>query len=66
MCDYVNEHWQVSTPSTSRLPNVAINWIHPLREATVRPRGGIPICPLFRLGAGSGILTIPDQIVLES
>jgi Fic family protein len=66
MCDYVNEHWQVSTPVyLSAYLMWRINWIHPFAGGNGRTSRAVSYLALCsRLGCRlPGILTIPDQIV---
>jgi len=66
MCDYVNDHWQASTPvHLSAYLMWRINWIHPFAGGNGRTSRGVSYLALCsRLGCHlPGKLTIPEQIV---
>ncbi len=66
MCDYVNDHWDSSTPiHLSSYVMWRINWIHPFAGGNGRTSRAVSYVVLcsklgYRL---PGTLTIPDQIV---
>ena len=66
MCDYVNDHWNSSTPiHLSSYVMWRINWIHPFTGGNGRTARAISYVVLcVKLGYRlPGTLTIPDQII---
>lgn len=66
MCDYVNEHWEESTPiHLAAYLMWRLNWIHPFADGNGRTSRIISYVVLsIRAGAVlPGTPTIPDQIV---
>jgi Fic family protein len=66
MCDYVNEHWEQSTPiHLSAYIMWRLNWIHPFADGNGRTSRILSYVVLsIRAGALlPGTPTIPDQIV---
>ncbi len=66
MCDYVNEHWNESTPiHLAAYVMWRLNWIHPFADGNGRTSRIVSYLVLsFRAGAIlPGTPTIPDQIV---
>lgn len=66
MCDYVNDHWEQSTPiHLSAYLMWRLNWIHPFADGNGRTSRIISYAVLsIRAGAVlPGTPTIPDQIV---
>ena len=69
MCDYVNEHWEASTPlHLAAYIMWRLNWIHPFADGNGRTSRILSYVVLsIRAGAiPPGTPTIPDQIVGES
>ena len=66
MCDYVNEHWETSTPlHLGAYIMWRLNWIHPFADGNGRT-SRILSYVVLSIRAGSlppGTPTIPDQIV---
>jgi Fic family protein len=66
MCDYVNEHWEKSTPiHLAAYIMWRLNWIHPFADGNGRT-SRILSYVVFSIRAGAllpGTPTIPDQIV---
>ena len=65
MCDYVNEHWNTSSPlHLAAYVMWKLNWIHPFTDGngrTARATSYVVLC--LRLGYRlPGTNTIPDQI----
>jgi Fic family protein len=66
MCDYVNEHWQASTPlHLAAYIMWRLNWVHPFADGNGRTSRILSYVVLaIRAGAvPPGTPTIPDQIV---
>jgi len=66
MCDYVNAHWQASTPlHLAAYIMWRLNWIHPFADGNGRTSRILSYVVLsIRAGAvPPGTPTIPDQIV---
>jgi Fic family protein len=66
MCDYINEHWNESTPiHLAAYAMWRLNWIHPFADGNGRTSRVISYLVLsIRAGAVlPGTPTIPDQIV---
>lgn len=66
MCDYVNDHWEVSTPiHLAAYIMWRLNWIHPFADGNGRTSRILSYVVLaIRAGAiPPGTPTIPDQIV---
>jgi len=66
MCDYVNDHWQASTPiHLAAYIMWRLNWIHPFADGNGRTSRILSYVVLaIRAGAiPPGTPTIPDQIV---
>jgi Fic family protein len=66
MCDYVNEHWDGSSPlHLGAYPMWRLNWIHPFADGNGRTSRIVSYIVLsIRAGAVlPGTPTIPDQIV---
>ena len=66
MCDYVNDHWEASTPiHLAAYVMWRLNWIHPFADGNGRTSRIVSYLVLS-VRAGSllpGMPTIPDQIV---
>ncbi|WP_413988795.1 Fic family protein [Labrys okinawensis] len=66
MCDYVNEHWETSTPiHLASYIMWRLNWIHPFADGNGRT-SRILSYVVLSIRSGSilpGVPTIPDQIV---
>jgi len=66
LCDYVNDHWQLSTPiHLAAYVMWRLNWIHPFADGNGRT-SRIVSYVLLSIRAGAilpGTPTIPDQIV---
>ena len=66
MCDYVNEHWEASTPlHLAAYIMWRLNWIHPFADGNGRTSRILSYVVLsIRAGAvPPGTPTVPDQIV---
>ncbi len=66
MCDYVNDHWEISTPiHLAAYVMWRLNWIHPFADGNGRTSRIVSYVVLsIRAGALlPGTPTIPDQIV---
>jgi len=66
MCDYVNDHWNESTPiHLAAYLMWRLNWIHPFADGNGRT-SRVVSCVVLSIRAGAilpGTPTIPDQIV---
>jgi len=64
LCDYVNEHWDLSAIHLAAYVMWRLNWIHPFADGNGRTSRALSYLILcIRLGEKlPGTLTIPDQI----
>jgi Fic family protein len=64
LCDYVNEHWNLSAIHLAAYVMWRLNWVHPFADGNGRTSRALSYLILcIRLGEKlPGILTIPDQI----
>ncbi len=64
MCDYVNDHWELSPVHLAAYLMWRVNWIHPFSDGNGRTARAISYAVLsIRLGDRlPGVVTIPEQI----